>query len=427
MSQTFPDCYWIFFEAEKRKRRESIFIFLEIDFGIDLGLGEGSEEFSNSSWKFLEEEEGARFLGRRERELVGPLLVRSMTQEWPSMNRGERAGTKFLADPKISSALSLSPNPLFLYLRFPLSRGYKVEERLVESLNSGSPPSSSQVVGSRCLFLLFPPSLSLSLIEKLFRKFGIRIKSKQIRTFPRWENSFLSFPRFIFYFFFFFVRRDEDKISSNYFQIFDSLSLPRAQTLDYRWVIYICIYLWQWYTREVDRYERGRKSRQSSSKRGQIINILLSLILSRRVLSFIAISARLIASFSSRKIDLRFILSSTTGSELNLTSLPSPDIFPEFSLRPLREKVETDSRFFSYEILLRFSNGIVFEDSFSDKFLCFVLLDRMRNTESFHAIINSRIRSRSDFSSCCSSVCFDRCICRNEILKTLWRTYIDFA
>lgn len=162
MSQTFPDCYWIFFEAEKRKRRESIFIFLEIDFGIDLGLGEGSEEFSNSSWKFLEEEEGARFLGRRERELVGPLLVRSMTQEWPSMNRGERAGTKFLADPKISSALSLSPNPLSLYLRFPLSRGYKVEERLVESLNSGSPPSSSQVVGSRCLFLLFPPSLSLS-------------------------------------------------------------------------------------------------------------------------------------------------------------------------------------------------------------------------------------------------------------------------
>lgn len=76
--------------------------------------------------------------------------------------------------------------------------------------------------------------------------------------------------------------------------------------------------------------------------------------------------------------------------------MPSPDIFPEFSPRPLREKVETDSRFFSYEILLRFSNGIVFEDSFPDKFLCFVLLDRTRNTESFHAIINSRIRSRSD-------------------------------
>lgn len=83
------------------------------------------------------------------------------------MNRGERAGTKFLADPKISSALSLSPNPLSLYLRFPLSRGYKVEERLVESLNSGSPPSSSQVVGSRVFFSFFPP-LSLSLSSRNF-------------------------------------------------------------------------------------------------------------------------------------------------------------------------------------------------------------------------------------------------------------------
>lgn len=181
----FPGLLLNLFRSGKKERKEKVFSFF-------------SRSISGSIWDWAKEARNFRIrrgnFWRKRRGRVSSGAERERAR-WPparpvydsgmTLDEPRRAGRDEIFSRPQNIERSLSLPQLSLYLRFPLSRGYKVEERLVESLNSGSPPSSSQVVGSRCLFLLFPPSLSLSLIEKLFRKFGIRIKSKQIRTFPR--------------------------------------------------------------------------------------------------------------------------------------------------------------------------------------------------------------------------------------------------
>lgn len=263
------------------------------------------------------------------------------------MNRGERTGAKFLAtaDPKISSALSLSQPSLspFQIPSFARIQSRGTIGRIVE-LWFGACRRSLDL---GLFFSLFPPPpLTFS---KVWDEDKVQVNSNvpSLGTTKLLVFSSISFISSS-------PPGETDKISSNYFQDF-RLSLPRAQTLDYRRIVYIFVII-------ID--ARGRQIRTwteveaiiveawRDNKYPPIVNPPSSRSLLYRNQRKAYRDFRAEKSIRGR----RFILSSTTGSELNLilclTFLPKFRLFLSF----LREKVDSlrklrGSRFFSYEIL----------------------------------------------------------------------------